>query len=335
MYKIYDFVYINSLTEDFKKQNILVKNLQLLWLVLKKLPLLLIKLFDYKNFNRPYLTFYAFFLFFIISFAIIMLIPASIDLATQFSISKELTKLLNTLHLNSVTEFLKFINLKEIVKTFLVPFTTLVILIIPDSQTLLIKIATEFISVNKYLENGEKSQLILGHLDLLIEFIAEENKDSKIHLHCYSFGSLVAIDLLYPIGNIPSKNVKDRIELLITTGNPYDFINAYYPKYFIDRNYVKSPKINWINIYSISDALATNFRKKQTVGKAEYSLPDYNLLPENLNYEIAPRLKHNLFNFFTMHGIRVHKKYWDTTPNGQSCMRLIVDKMMEQNFINF
>ena len=49
--------------------------------------------------------------------------------------------------------------------------------------------ATEFASVDRYLDNGEKSQLILGNLDLLIEYIVEEEQQPKIHLHCYSFGS--------------------------------------------------------------------------------------------------------------------------------------------------
>lgn len=332
LYKIYDFNYNKTLIDNFKKKNILHKNLILLWLVIKKFPLLVYKMLFFKSYNRPYLTFYAFALFFIISLAIIFLIPASIDLATQLSFTKELRSFLRLIKLDFIVDTFNSINIKGTLK-FLVPFTTLVLLITPESKVVITSLATEFASVDRYLENGEKSQVILGNLDLLIEYVVEENKNSKIHLHCYSFGSLIALDLLFPIGNIPSNNVRKHVELLVTTGNPYEFINAYYPKYFEHRNFVKRPQIKWLNIYSISDALATNFRNDAKRGEAEFGVSYDKLLPINLNYEISPDFKLNIINFLTMHGIRIHKCYWDHTPEGQSCMRLIMDKMLELNFI--
>ncbi|WP_338376550.1 hypothetical protein [uncultured Flavobacterium sp.] len=334
IYKIYDFNYHNALTEDFKKKNILVKNIILLWLVIKKFPLLVSKLFFYTSYNRTYLTFYAFTLFFIISLAIIFLIPASIDLATKLSFTKELVDFLKLIKMDFMLDLFSSIDMKGILK-FLVPFTTLILLIIPESKTIITSLATEFASVDQYLESGEKSQLVLGNLDLLIEYIAENNLESKIHFHCYSFGSLLAFDLLFPLGNKPSRNVINRVELLITTGNPYEFINAYYPNYFLNRNFTSGPDLTWLNIYSISDALATNFRDDNKIGEAKYGFNNNELMPINLNYEIAPILSLNIINFLTMHGIRIHKSYWDHTPNGQSCMRLIIDKMQELDFIKY
>lgn len=332
VYKLYDFDYNQTLIDGFKKKNILHKNFILLWLVVKKFPLLVYKMFFYKAFNRPYLTFYAFSLFFIISLAIIFLIPASIDLATQLSFTKELVSFLKLIRLDFLVNIFYSIDAKAILK-FLVPFTTLILLITPESKVVITSLATEFAAVDQYLESGEKSQVILGNLDLLIEYISEEESNSNIHLHCYSFGSLIATDLLFPVGNIPSKNVRNRINLLVTTGNPYEFINAYYPKYFQNRNFDKRPEIKWINVYSISDALATNFRNDGKRGEAEFGISTDSLLPINLNYEISPVLNLNIINFLTMHGIRIHKSYWDHTPNGQSCMRLIVDKLIEQKII--
>jgi len=170
IYKIYDFSYHNALTEGFKKKNILIKNLILLWLVIKKFPLLISKLFFYKSYRRTYLTFYAFTLFFIISLAIIFLIPASIDLATKLSFTKELVDFLKLIKLDFFIDLFSAIDVKGILK-FLVPFTTLILLITPESKTILTSLATEFASVDQYLESGEKSQLVLGNLDLLIEYI--------------------------------------------------------------------------------------------------------------------------------------------------------------------
>lgn len=332
VYKLFNFDYNNTLIEGFKKKNILHKNLILLWLVVKKFPLLLYKMFVYKSFNRPYLTFYAFSLFFIISLGIIFLIPASIDLATQLSFTKELVAFLRLLKLDFIVDFFSGLDIKGLLK-ILVPFTTLVLLITPESKVVITSLATEFAAVDQYLESGEKSQLILGDLDLLIEYIAEEHPDTAIHFHCYSFGSLIAMDLLYPIGNIPSKNVRNRVNLLVTIGNPYEFVNAYYPQYFKERNFEKRPQIEWLNVYSISDALATNFRKDAKRGPAEFGIASDSVLPINLNYEISPVHNLNFVNFITMHGIRIHKSYWDHTPEGQSCMRLIVEKMNELNYL--
>lgn len=334
VYKIYDYNYHNALTEDFKKKNILVKNLILLWLVIKKFPLLVSKLFFYKSYRRTYLTFYAFTLFFIISLAIIFLIPASIDLATKLSFTKELVEFLKLIKLDFIINIFSAIDIKGILK-ILVPLTTLILLITPESKTILTSLATEFAAVDQYLENGEKSQLVLGNLDLLIEYISENNLDSKIHFHCYSFGSLLAFDLLFPMGNIPSKNIEKHVELIVTTGNPYEFINAYYPNYYMNRNFERKLSLKWINIYSISDALATNFRDDSKIGEAMYGFNNDELMPINLNYEIAPKLHLNIVNFLSMYGIRIHKSYWDHTPNGQSCMRLIIDKMQELDFIKY
>ncbi|MBC8884067.1 hypothetical protein H9X57_14150 [Flavobacterium piscinae] len=59
-YTFYEFAYHELLTERFKKQNILVKNLILCGLVLKKSPQLIKRLFIPDHYNRPYLSFYAF-----------------------------------------------------------------------------------------------------------------------------------------------------------------------------------------------------------------------------------------------------------------------------------
>src|SRR5690606_31800280 len=134
---------------------------------------------------------------------------------------------------------------------------------------------------DQYLNDGIQSQLISGNLDLLVEYISEHEPESKIHFHCYSFGCLIAIDYLFPLGTMPSKNAKLLTEVLITIGNPYEFINSYYCHYFKNRNLVMENKIQWLNVYSLSDALSSNFRNDSTRGEALNGIRDSYLKPIN------------------------------------------------------
>lgn len=339
VYKLYDFNYNEILTEKFKEKNILIKNIILFWLVVKKFPQIVLRLFKYNSFSRPYLTFYAFFILFIVSLAILFFIPASVEVATNLSTTNEFKDLMSFFSLDnfveSINSFLGEFNwptLKKMLKAG-VPITALVLLIIPESKVIITALATEFVCVDQYIDNGDRSQLILGNLDLLVEYIAENEPNSKIHFHSYSFGSIVVKDLLFPIGTLPSKNLLNLTELIVTIGTPYEFINAYYPNYYSDRCNVMEEKVKWFNVYSLSDALATNFRKDSKKGDAEFGIGNLKLVPVNLNYEISASKNMNFFSFFTLYSIRAHKYYWDFSTQGSNCVRLIINKMKENDFI--
>lgn len=326
IYTFYEFEYHELLTERFNKRNILLKNSLLFWLVLKKLPQLFKRIFVHDNYNRPYLTFYAFFILVLVSLAVLFLIPASIDMVNDFQVAKKILAFMES-YTGDFPEYVK--------QTYkwTVPLTTFILLVIPESKTIVTSIATEFACADQYLHNGIQSQLISGNLDLLVEYISENEPDSKIHFHCYSFGCLIATDYLFPLGTMPSKNAKLLTEVLITIGNPYEFINSYYSSYFKNRNLVMEQKLKWINVYSISDALSSNFRKNSTRGEALNGIRDSSLKPINLNYEVSTDKSQNFFNFITMDGIRMHKIYWDIDTNGLSCIRIILDKMVELEII--
>ncbi len=332
IYKFYDFKYHEILTEKFNRNNILIKNLTLFWLVIKKIPQLFFRLFKRGSFSRPYLTFYAYFILFLISLAIIFLIPASIDIVSKFSTTDTFSKFLKSSNFDAERIF-RFLSPVKAISKWFVPITAFILLIVPESKSLLTSLATEFACVDKYIENGEQSQVILGNLDLLIEYISENDPNSKIHYHSYSFGTIVTLDLLFPIGNIPSTNTRTKSELLITIGTPYEFIDSYYTRFYNNRVTLMQNAMHWLNVYSLADALSTNFRKDTKRGDSEFGVKKSILLPKNLNYEVAPDKRMSLFNFISMDGIRMHKSYWDSSPSGQSCVRLIFDKMLEQGFI--
>ena len=321
LYTFYDFEYNELLNQKFQNKNLLFKNIALLLLVIRKLPKLLTSLFKKRTYTKGGQTFYMFLLFLVMALAVLFLLPSILSLINEIEFFK-------THHLE-----LK-LNWFTVLSKFTIPITTFLILFIPESSTLLTKVAAEFSTIDNYIQYGEQAQIIQGNLDALIEYIEENEENPTIHLHTYSFGSVIALDALFPIGNEPSANIQNNIKLLVTVGAPYEFINNYYPNFYRKRINKMSQKIEWINVYSTMDAFASNFRNDNKVGEAKYGIMGRKEVPINLNYEIARREKYNLFSFLTLKHITMHQSYWDDSKSGQSCTRLIFNKMKEKQYWN-
>lgn len=320
IYTFYDFEYNELLNQKFQNNNLFLKNLALLLLVMRKLPSLITSLFKRRTYTKGGQTFYMFLLFLIMALAVLLLLPSFTIVFDKLNIGNHCIICLEE----------KYSGLIKLGMSI----TTLLILFIPESSTLLIKIAAEFTTIDNYIQYGEQSQIIQGNLDALIEYIVENDENPNIHLHTYSFGSVIALDALFPLGNEPSANIQNNINLLITVAAPYEFINNYYPNFYRKRINVMSEKIEWINVYSTMDAFASNFRKDNKVGEAKYGIMGRKEVPINLNYEIARREKYNIFSFLTLKHITMHKSYWDDSKSGQSCTRLIFNKMKELKYWN-
>ena len=319
VYTLYDFEYNELLNQKFQNKNLLFKNIALLLLVIRKFPRVIMSLSNKTAFTKGGQTFYIFFLFLMMAFAVLLLLPSMLSLIKDNSY-------FNTPPICCIMCWLFTIS------QFTIPITTFLILFIPESNNLLTKVAAEFTTIDNYIQYGEQSQIIQGNLDALIEYIVENEENPSIHLHTYSFGSVIALDALFPLGNEPSANIQNNINLLITVGAPYEFINNYYPNFYRKRINVMSEKIEWINVYSTMDAFASNFRKDNKVGEAKYGIMGRKEVPINLNYEIARREKYNIFSFLTLKHITMHQSYWDDSKSGQSCTRLIFNKMKELNY---
>lgn len=329
IYKMYDFQYHSILTDRFTKYNIFIKNLILFGLVLKKLPQIFLRIFNRNGFSRPYQTFYAFLILFSISLCVLFIVPVCIEFMTKDSFLDGILHNLNinitNFRLDNKTQILKLQNYGKL----LLSITTMILLLAPQSKTIVTSLATEFACVDSYISNGEQSQLLLGNLDLLVEHIAENETEPELHIHSYSFGSILAIDALFPIAEIPpSKNIRNLTTLLITIGNPFEFIKAYYPKFYDERSDCMKDKLNWINIYSLKDVFATNFREDNQKGEAQFGIKNIDLLPENHNYEISSNKEISLLSVLSFHSIKMHKSYWDNSPLGQSCMRILLPTML-------
>lgn len=316
VYKLYDFEYGEELNEEFKSKNLLFKNSSLLLLVIKRFPMLLVNLFKKSTYKKGCKTIYMFFLFFIMSLAVLTLLPLLFMALDSTFISENISTLStkSNFHL-----FLKYGIL----------LTVTFILFMPESNVILTKIAAEFITLESYISNKTQMQSIKNNLNELVDYIVKEEKNKKIHFHTYSFGSIIALDTLFPIADEPSKNIQNCVNLLVTIGAPYEYINNYYPNYYTQRNDYMTKKIQWINVYSLVDAFASNFRYDNKAGEANYGILNKQEIPININYEISQKSDENVFDFLGIKKMYMHESYWDDSKSGQSCTRLIFFKMRE------
>ena len=316
-----------------------------------------------NGFDRPYQTFYAFFIIFLISLSVLFLVPSAVSILTVENKENKIVEKKENIHKTATTNkttlpskpianesFKDFIdryskiiskNINHYIENIralgeiTLPITTLLLVLIPKSKTIITSLSTEFACVDAYINNGEQSQILLGNLDLLIEYIAENETNPEIHFHTYSFGSILAIDALFPIAEIPpSDNIQNLTKLLITTGNPFEFINAYYPSFYNRRCEIMKDSLKWINIYSVSDVFATNYRCDDNRGEAEFGIKNVYLLPENINYEITSDKAMNPITFLSLSIVKMHKCYWDPTTIGQSCMKVLLPPMIKNKYIS-
>lgn len=335
IYKFYDFRYHEILTEKFNSYPLIKKNLRLFFLVFTKFPLIISRLFQSRSYKKPFQTFYLFMIFMLIACAVLLMLPATIGLIANLAktavIGDSLAVIQNTFP--SLTD-ISFIS-KAGIKNFsggLVSLTALMVLFMPKANILIPNLATEFVCANDYIQHGTQRQLIQGNLDILINYITEKESDCKIHIHAYSFGSILAIDYINPFGNKVSKDANLFCEALITIGTPLEFINSYYPQFYNNRNTELGNKICWINVYSIADALATNFRNDSKIGNAQFGIKSDSSKPININYEVSSS-NNGIIDFFMLYNVKVHGMYWDSNPQGKSCLGLVYEEMSNRKMI--
>lgn len=333
LYRFYEYQYANVLTASFEQKNVFLKSLTLFGNVIVKLPMIIFRVF-YTGGNIGYRpryrgeAFFLFLIFFIMSLAVLFLLPAAIGLILpNLENTDKLIKLLAKVNLTP--EDLKDFSQKVL------NITAVILVLLPGANTIVTALATEFSCAAGYLNNGERKQKIHGQIDDLMEFICErEGNNTEISLHTYSFGSVIALDYLFPYGIESSTRVKNNIKGLVTIGCPFDFIQLYFGGFFNRRNIELSKSIVWINVYSLADALASNFRKTNSKGEAEYSIPDSTLKPFNINYEITNIRPNIFFQLLTIYSIKAHASYWDKDDDGQSCLGMVVKALKQHQLIS-
>lgn len=113
---------------------------------------------------------------------------------------------------------------------------------------------------------GPRSRLT-KQVSHLLERIDNENGYRRIHLVAYSFGSIIALDHVFPPKDEANYR-SPRIDTLVTIGCPFSYVRTYWNDYF-DQRKVSGKVPEWLNVYIVTDLLATNFREQDQKGSGD------------------------------------------------------------------
>jgi len=355
---VYEMNYEQSLTGQYKKRSAILQSLAIGALLASNFGKLLgaIKK-PSKSFSQKWHVLYAGFLFMVLAAYMIVLlvtavltvneqvkanlnrgegagagdttaVAAGINRAGRDSLQSGTRDVSQTSRGGTTPGWLRFLQMGVIVITALGLFTK------TDLKQILSIVSAEATCAINYLNLGERSGVLAGQLSSLLEHIFQKSGNGTpyrdVHIMAYSFGSILAMDTLFP-HNQPGERYR-HINTLITIGNPFDFIRTYWPAYFNQRAAWKEAPRKWLNIYAAADVLGSDFidemnseRKEQGV---ELATGDPKR-PQSIRFGKARGLKeYSLLEKITLIGFKIHAFYWEgEQPYDVNCFDLIVKEM--------
>ena len=203
---------------------------------------------------------------------------------------------------------------------------------LPKIREWITKAAVDFLSATAYLGFGSQRELVAGKLEALLEHVAERGSPAyaRIHVISYSFGSVVAMDTLFPRGR-PAPQRASEVRTLITIGSPFDMVRTYWRDYFDQRSCPPGDR-RWINVYSPEDVLGSNFRnddkaERPTQGIMGTSASRCAQPDQNISYNPTGAEKVSIVGLFLLAGLRAHTIYWDEDADAETCLTQIVSDL--------
>jgi pimeloyl-ACP methyl ester carboxylesterase len=221
-------------------------------------------------------------------------------------------------------------------KTGIVAFAGLGLTVRFNLKEALASVAPILSCATRYLSAGANRCQIIGELTRFVDHLDEQTnvRYRNVHILAYSFGSVIALDTLFPQESELPKRM-ERVDTLVTIGCPADFIRTYWPKYFQDRRGKPNTPRRWLNVYNDADVLGSNFldtfgpdtSKDKMAGicsGGELRRPN-----EADNIKFGPSV-HSFSEWVRFIGFRVHSKYWDRqSVNAVSCFEPIVQRLYQ------
>lgn len=203
-----------------------------------------------------------------------------------------------------------------------------------------------FVSAGRYLSTGYGRSILTGQLYALLEHVSEKGvRYRKIHIIAYSFGSVLALDALFP-DDVPSRRTRV-VDTLITIGCPFDYIRTFYGEYFSYRETSDGAPREWFNVYVAADVLASNFKNqggersrskeqdKPHPGEQGIKLKGGSEVTPNDNvlYGSGKNLEdYKLLEKAALIGFQLHNSYWtEKEPYAPNCFDLIVQRIYDKN----
>jgi pimeloyl-ACP methyl ester carboxylesterase len=192
---------------------------------------------------------------------------------------------------------------------------------IPAIKSWIDRVGAETVSALAYLRVGNQRNAIVGRLAELIEHIGEEEPHyRRIDIIGNSFGTLVALDALFPHGRLPDTRFK-LVCGLVTIGCPFDAVRTFVPEYVEGRYAAVDIRLN---VYSPIDVLGSDFVEDPEAGvegivvSTDESERKRNQVPENIVFRRG-QAEENLkfWDVLILLGFRAHAGYWSDIEEGE------------------
>lgn len=195
--------------------------------------------------------------------------------------------------------------------------TALVVTVSPKkSRDALDRAMSHLVAAVRYLSEGEGRDSETGRFYELVEHLAELGFTS-IDVVGYSFGSVVALDALYPSGThgVPT-GTRQVVKRLVTIGCPAVTIATFWPHYWAGRTPWGD---DWVNVYSPLDVLSSRLRSGGAGAPPLAPVPgDGTRSPRvpkkeiEFNHANAATSDLTAFEKLTLQGLQAHARYWET-----------------------
>lgn len=341
---LYMLGYAKTLADAWKRQNPLVQSLKVFFVIILGFPRLLRAMFlgKSKKLSEKLQIFYAIFILLLLSFYMLIVLLAVIQMIPQLS---DLFKLVvKPVELDQEVIPYAPITVAQVV----VILTALIQSFLPDLRRTLLDFAINILGVINYINSGDYKNVIAGRFADLLDYVAAKKMYDQIHVIGYSMGAIVAIDNIFPYNEPPVERAK-YIYSLTTIGCVADAIELFFPLYFEDRCRFENVPCKWINVYSPLDVFGSNFRNDSEIAAATRSIRlkkpltsygntvpafQYNNngpLPENIVYTGGVNIKGvSLIQWLTLFGVKMHGVYFETKEYiERSSLNGVISKLYE------
>lgn len=320
IYRFYEFKYGKFLTSRYVESNVLFKFTSLLFVLISRLLSVIASIFIVKDQVSKKVKVQALYfaiIYIIFAVYLVSLIPTLLALLISFAGYFEALK-----------EWVAPIkNYQSELAAIIASFSAFM-LFSPNSKNIFSDTAVEYLAANQYLSVGAQRLLMMGKLTRLIETMAEANEQAEIEIHSYSFGSVLAIDVMFPYESVANTRIQKSVTKLITIGCPFDFIDTYWRNYFSDRKVSNMALTSWHNVNSDLDVLSTKFTDNKTKQMkfiaSEAFWKTFNNI--DLTYNMVNPKQVSLVQMFLFYGLKAHQMYWDQHVDSKSCLFNLVKR---------
>ncbi|HEV7760586.1 MAG TPA: hypothetical protein VGO78_16395 [Acidimicrobiales bacterium] len=200
--------------------------------------------------------------------------------------------------------------------------TSVLAVLFPGARERLAATAEQYLRTMRYIWLSGPKSTLRGEVLAVLERIAERPDVDRIHVLGFSFGSLVALDTVFPSSRAPSPRV-GRISTLVTVGSPFELASMLHPGYAEGRFAPDGGGLRWVNIYEPIDLLGSSFSDERGARRGLRLTDGHEILPEvNLAWNPGQRL--TAVNALMLASLRVHAQYWGPDPQAETALGLAV-----------